>query len=601
MRIETFELSGKTITLEHGEVALRAGGAVVLRCGDAMLLATVTVAAAASVRRDDDEDEFVPLTVEYREKMAALAKIPGGYGKRELRLSDHEVLVSRLVDRAIRPLFPEGFAHETQVLVTVYGAEADSDLEVLAVLAASAALAVSEVPWRGPVGAVRVKTDGLELIAAAHEAGLVMLEGGASEVGEFVLAEAIAKAQGDIAPALEAIQRLGAGGKGKAAFEARARPVVRREGRGANEVREVVAKVGYLPSNDGSALFSRGRTQALVSVTIGQGDEAPIAETVFGKRAERFFLHYNFPSFSVGEVKQNRGPGRREIGHGALARRALVAVLPDELPYAVRVVSDILTSDGSSSMATVCGASLALMDAGVPMKAAVAGVAIGLSRVGGTQLLVDITGEEDASGDMDFKVAGTRAGLTAVQLDIKGEPVPAATLVEAIGLARPALDGILGAMDGVLAVARPEMKRGAPQVINMRVAERRIGALIGPGGKTINEIQSATGTKIDVKDDGRVKIVGKRLADVKAAEQRILGLTIELKVGEVYDAEVASLKEYGVFVRIADHEGLVHISELGEQRVDKVEDVVKLGEAMRVKVLGADEKGRLKLSKRAVG
>lgn len=601
MKNETFELAGKTITLEHGEVAWRAGGAVVLRCGDAMLLATVTVARGVTAARDDEDDEFVPLTVEYREKMAALAKIPGGYGKRELRLSDHEVLVSRLVDRAIRPLFPEGFAHETQVLVTVYGAEPDSDLEVLAVIAASAALAVSEVPWRGPVGAARVVSGGLELLAAAHADGLVMLEGQAGEVGELVLAEAIGKAQAEVQPALLAIGRLAEGGKAKAAFEAKARPTIVRQGRGDGEVREVAAKVGYLPSNDGSALFSRGRTQALVSVTIGQPDEAPIAETVFGKKAERFFLHYNFPSFSVGEVKQNRGPGRREIGHGALARRALVAVLPDELPYAVRVVSDILTSDGSSSMATVCGASLALMDAGVPMKGAVAGVAVGLTRSAGTRLLVDITGEEDASGDMDFKVAGTRNGLTAVQLDVKGEPVPVGTLVEAIGLARPALDTILAAMDGVLAAARPEMKRGSPQVINMKVAERRIGALIGPGGKTINEIQSATGTKIDVKDDGRVRIVGKRLADVKAAEQRILGLTIELRVGEIYDAEVVTLKEYGVFVRIADHEGLVHISELGEQRVEKVEDVVKLGDAMRVKVLGADEKGRLKLSKRAVG
>lgn len=600
MTIETFEMSGKHIQIEHGEVALRANGAVVVRCGEAMLLATVTVAPGKTPARDEDENdtnEFVPLTVEYREKMAAMARIPGGFGKRELRLSDHEVLVSRLVDRAIRPLFPEGFAHETQVLVTVYGAEQDSDLEVLAVLAASAALTMSDLPIRGPVAAARIKEDGLELVGAAMRGGLVMLEGGANEVAETALSEALAKLTAEAEPALVALEALAAG-RTRAAFESKPRPVITRQGRGLNEVRAVSGKVGYLPSNDGSALFSRGRTQALVSVTIGQPDEAPTVETVFGKKVERFFLHYNFPSFSVGEVKMNRGPSRREIGHGTLARRALLAVLPDELPYAVRVVSDILTSDGSSSMATVCGASLALMDAGVPIKAAVAGVALGLT---GSTVLTDITGDEDSQGGMDFKVAGTRAGVTAVQLDVKGEPVSVATLGEALSAARPALDGILGAMASVLEAPRPDMKRGSPQVINLKVAERRIGILIGPGGKTINEIQNSTGTRIDVKDDGRVKIVGKRLSDVKAAEQRVLALTTELRVGEVYDAEVVTLKDYGVFVRIADHEGLIHISELGEQRVEKVEDVVKLGDQMRVKVLGADEKGRLKLSRRAVG
>ena len=608
MTVETFEMSGKTIVLEHGEVAHRANGAVVVRCGEAMLLATVTVdpgsapraGSASRAATTDDEregDSFVPLTVEYRERMGALARIPGGFGKRELRLSDHEVLVSRLVDRAIRPLFPDGFAHETQVIVTVYGAEQDSDLEVLAVLAAAAALTVSDVPWRGPVAAVRVK-DGLELVAAVHRDGLVMLEGGANEVAESALGEALTHIAAEVEPALAALSALAKVGKAKPAFESKARAALTRAERGLHEVRPVSGRVGYLPSNDGSALFSRGQTQALVSVTIGQQDEAPMVETVFGKRIERFFLHYNFPSFSVGEVKPSRGPGRREIGHGALARRALVPVLPDELPYSVRVVSDILTSDGSSSMATVCGASLALMDAGVPVKAAVAGVALGLS---GSQVLVDITGEEDSAGDMDFKVAGTRAGVTAVQLDVKGQPVPATTLVEALALARPALDGILAAMDEVLAEPRPDMKRGAPHVVTLKVSDRRIGALIGPGGKTINEVQTATSTRIDVKDDGRVKIVGKRLADVKAAEQRVLALTIELKVGDIYDAEVVTLKDYGVFVRVADHEGLVHVSELDDKRVERVEDVVKVGDTMRVKVLGADEKGRLKLSRRAAG
>jgi polyribonucleotide nucleotidyltransferase len=609
---ETFEIAGKTVTLECGEVAHAAHGAVVVRCGEAMLLGTV-VADWGRVETKAGED-FVPLTVEYRERMSSVGKIPGGYLKRETRLGDYEVLTSRLIDRAVRPLFPSGFAHEVQVLVTVYGAEADSDLEVLAVTAASAALAVSDIPWGGPVAGLRARGEGgLDIVGAADANGLVMLEGGSAELGREVVMASLEAGIEAAKAGLDAISRLAATvGKGKGGFV----PAVvesksgrnealagrRRDGRGLTDVRPVSASVGYLPSNDGSALFSRGETQALVSVTLGQADEGPSHETVFGKKFERFFLHYNFPSFSVGEVKQNRGPGRREIGHGALARRALLGVLPadDAMNYSVRVVSDILTSNGSSSMATVCGASLALMDAGVPIKAAVAGVAIGLVRDGDkSALLVDITGGEDNLGDMDFKVAGTRAGLTAVQLDIKGKSIDLGIIASALDAANGAIGTILDAMDQVLAEPRAEMKKGAPQVINMRVPERRIGLLIGPGGRTINEIQSATGTRIDVKDDGRVKIVGKRAADVKAAQERISALTIELKVGERYEAEVVTLKEYGVFVRIADHEGLVHISELAPNRVEKVEDVVALGEVITVKVLGADEKGRLKMSRKA--
>ncbi len=615
---ETFEIAGKTVTLEHGEVAHAAHGAVVVRCGEAMLLGTV-VADWGRVEAKAGED-FVPLTVEYRERMSAVAKIPGGYLKRETRLGDYEVLTSRLVDRAVRPLFPSGFAHEVQVLVTVYGAEADSDLEVLAVTAASAALAVSDIPWNGPVAGLRARGQGgpgaeggLDIVGAVDTNGLVMLEGGSAELGRAVVIAALESGVEAATAGLDAISRLAAAvGRGKRGFvpaeveskagRNEALAGTRGDGRGLTDVRPVSASVGYLPSNDGSALFSRGETQALVSVTLGQADEGPSHETVFGKKFERFFLHYNFPAFSVGEVKQNRGPGRREIGHGALARRALLGVLPadDAMNYSVRVVSDILTSNGSSSMATVCGASLALMDAGVPIKAAVAGVAIGLVRDGGkSALLVDITGTEDNLGDMDFKVAGTRGGLTALQLDIKGASVGVDLIASALEAADGAIGTILDAMDQVLAEPRAEMKKGAPQVINMRVPERRIGLLIGPGGRTINEIQSATGTRIDVKDDGRVKIVGKRAADVKAAQERISSLTIELKVGERYEAEVVTLKEYGVFVRIADHEGLVHISELANNRVEKVEDVVTLGEVITVKVLGADEKGRLKMSRKA--
>jgi polyribonucleotide nucleotidyltransferase len=416
-------------------------------------------------------------------------------------------------------------------------------------------------------------------------------------------------------PVWAAIERLrGAVGKAKreapakvvdSAYEATRQSIVsglREDGRAGDEVRAIRGTVGYLPSNHGSALFTRGGTQALVSVTLAS-DEPAVFDSLLAKRSDRFFLHYNFPPYSVGEVRAQRGPGRREVGHGALAQRALGPVIPaqDELPFSIRVVSDILESDGSSSMATVCGASLALMDAGVPMKSAVAGIAMGvvIGEDGDGVVISDIRGVEDARGDMDLKVAGTRKGLTALQLDQKVGAVPMAVLGKALAQARVGLDHILDRMAEVIAEPRENVAPHAPQVLRTKIPQSRIGLVIGQGGKTISELQSATQTRIDVKDDGRVKIAARRAQDAQAALARIEAIVQELVVGKVYTAEVVTLKEYGAFVRIGDHEGLVHVSELAPTRVEKVEDVVRVGDSVQVKVIGADKRGRLELSRKA--
>jgi len=693
--LEEVVLGGKSVTFEAGQIARQAHGAVVVRHEGSMVLATVVVDASvarspgfAVLAKKAGSDEFVPLTVEYRERMSASGRIPGGYGKREARISDHEVLTSRLIDRALRPLFPKGFTSEVQVLVTVYGADPKSDLESLALLAAGGAMHLSQLPIEAVAGlriakrgdvTVLMPTDGereaadLEWIVAATREGLVMVEGGANEASEEAVVASLEEATAAVGPVFEVFERLRAavgrdkvafvapggppaalladierhfgerlvlafgapkterrasvaaigkeaitllgasnpGGNVEAAVEAHWRGLVRGRtasgerigGRGLEEVRAIASEVGYLPSNHGSALFTRGETQALVSVTLGATDESLVYETVLGRKNERFFLHYNFPPFSVGEVKGSRGPGRREIGHGALARRALSAVMPapEDLAFTVRVVSDILESNGSSSMATVCGASLALMDAAVPLTAAVAGIAMGLVSEGETHaLLSDITGDEDHLGDMDFKVAGTREGITALQLDIKVGAVSHALLGNALAQARRGISQILDQMAATLEAPRAMVPGHAPQVVQLKIPPGRVGTLIGQGGKTIQEIQSATGTRIDVKDDGRVRVSARRAGDLKAAVARIEALTLELKVGSTYQAEVVTLKEYGAFVRIGEHEGLVHISELAPTRVEKVEDVLQVGEVITVKVIGADKRGRLELSRKAV-
>ncbi|MFO0751086.1 MAG: polyribonucleotide nucleotidyltransferase [Myxococcota bacterium] len=686
---ERVEVDGKTIIFETGVLARQAHGAVVVRHEGTFILATVVAEASPTPGRD-----FFPLTVEFRERMSAGGRIPGAYGKREARTADHEILTSRLIDRSLRPLFPKTFACEVQILVTLFGVDARSDVDSLAILAASAAVHLSDLPFAGPVAGLRVAKkkaagdddarlvlmpddatrDGasLEWVVAGTRDGLVMVEGGADQVSADEVLAALESAHAALGPCLDALDRLRErGGRDKrptppevawpatlvAALEGELAPVfaeafaapkrrrhelvdaasaaavarygadhagvdvgacvdelwrghIRREtaggrrigGRGLTDIRDIWSEVGTLPTNHGSAVFTRGETQALVSVTLGSGDEALMFETALGKKSDRFMLHYNFPPFSVGEVKGLRGPGRREIGHGALARRALAAVMPpeEELPYTVRVVSDILESNGSSSMATVCGGCLALMDAGVPIKAPVAGIAMGLiDHEGQIAILSDILGDEDHLGDMDFKVAGTATGITALQLDNKLGALPHDVLVRAIAQAQQGIAHILGEMVKTLSEPRPEMAAGAPQVAQLRIPTTRIGTLIGQGGKTINELQSATNTRIEVKDDGRVRVTAKRAQDLKAAVARIEGLSAELKVGQVYKGEVVTIKEFGAFVRIGEHEALVHVSELALTRVDKVEDVVKLGDQIDVKVLGADERGRLKLSRKA--
>lgn len=627
-RREEVELSDKKITLETGQVARQAHAAVIVRHQRAMVLATVV--AKPADRDDEGRDSFLPLTVEYRERMSAAGRIPGGFGRRELRMGDHEILTSRLIDRTVRPLFPKGFTDEVQVLVTVYGAEASSDLESLALIAATTALYLSPLPVSLATGlklarigervvllpsdSERTKAD-IDATLAVTRDGVVMVEAGASEADEDALVALMREATAAASTLLAAVERLATTADDapnavdhtepedtRAAIRQQVLAGTRSDGRAPDELRAISCEAGYVPANHGSALFTRGETQALVSVTLGAPDEGLISDTMLKRRSDRFFLHYNFPPFSVGEIRPSRGPGRREIGHGALARRALAPVMPpdSELPFTVRVVSDILESNGSSSMATVCGASLALMDAGVQIRRPVAGIAMGLVLDGDrVVVLSDISGAEDDAGDMDFKVAGTREGITALQLDNKIGAVPLEVLAEALGQARENLRQILDVLGATLGAPRPTVPDHAPQIAQIRIPSHRVGTLIGAGGKTIQELQRATSSKIDVKDDGRVRINARRASDLKAALDRIEQLTLELEVGKVYPAEVVRLKEYGAFVRIGDHEGLVHISELAPKRIDNVEDVLTLGETIEVKVLGADKRGRLELSRKA--
>ncbi len=685
---ETVQLGGVELTLETGEIARQAHGAVVVREGRSFLLATVVAEAAPRPGQD-----FFPLTVEYREKMAAGGRIPGAYGRREGRISDREVLTSRLIDRTLRPLFAEGFRCDTQVMVTVYGADEVSDLESLALIAASAALHVSDLPFDGPVGGLRLsRVDGqivalarpgerrradLDFIVSASRDGLVMVEGEAAAVPDEAVLDALDAANEAIQPLLDALDRLRARcGKDKrahavpardpglaeavrqaaeaalhealavddkhgrraaidevrhrvkadlaataaergedageigAAFEALLHHVMRARildghrigGRAMDAVRDIAIRVGLLESNHGSALFTRGETQALVSVTLGGEKDALDYDTVGGRESDPFMLHYNFPPFSVGEARPNRGPGRREIGHGNLARRALAAVLPDQraFPYTLRIVSDITESNGSSSMATVCGGCLALMDAGVPVREPVAGIAMGLIAEGDRRVVLsDILGDEDHLGDMDFKVAGTASGVTAVQLDNKLGSLPREVFTQAIAQARRGLTHILGEMGKALGAPRAEVAAHAPQVATMKIDPKKIGAVIGSGGSTIKDIQGSTRTRIDIAEDGSVRIFGQDAEGVRAAMRRIEGVTLELTQGAVYVATVVSIKDFGCFVRIGEHEGLVHVSELEEGRVANVSDVVSVGDEVLIRVTGTDNRGRLQLSRRA--
>ncbi len=680
------EINGLRMAIEAGKVAKQADGAVVVRYGGSMVLATCVAAKGAKESQD-----FFPLTVEYRERAYAGGRIPGGYFKREGAPVKKETLTSRLIDRPIRPLFPDGFRNEVQVICLVISGDQENDPDMLAVNGASAALCLSGIPFDGPIGAVRVglvdgklvanpttaqqKVSSLELVIAGTEDAVLMVEAGANEVPEEAMLEAIAfghaeckrlaRAQRDLAqraakprwtfdasagrdaelaarvkslaaPKLatalaihekqaraetvhrvfeEVVQSLGVDETKKGAvrevFEAVEKAEVRRlivergirvDGRKVNEIRPVSIDMAYLPRAHGSSVFTRGETQALVAATLGTKSDEQKIEALEGEHYRHFMLHYNFPSFSVGEVRRYGGPSRRDIGHGALAERAVEAVLPpkEEFPYTIRIVSDILESNGSSSMASVCGASLALMDAGVPLRAHVAGVAMGLVKEGDkVGILTDINGAEDHYGDMDFKVAGTEKGVTALQMDIKIAGVSIDIMRSALQQARDARLVVLAKMREAIEKPRPELSPYAPRFVTIKIRPEKIREIIGPGGKIIRGIQEQTGTKIDVEDDGRVTVFSPDNASVQKALGIIQDICREVELDRIYLGKVKKIVEFGAFVEVIPNtEGLLHISQIAESRIRTVQDVLTEGDEVLVKVIEIDGNGKMRLSRK---
>jgi polyribonucleotide nucleotidyltransferase len=680
--------AGRTLKLEAGRLAKQAAGSCLVQFGETVVLAAVTVSDNIA------NLPYFPLTVEYREKAYAAGKIPGGFLKREGRPSDEEILSARVIDRSIRPLFPDGFKNEIQVFVYVLSADQENDADVLGVTAASAALTMCKAPWNGPIAAVRVgRVEGawilnptfqqlefsdVDLIVSGSKDSIVMVEGGALELSEAEIVKALEVAHKGIRELLDAAEELTAEmrqpkmewtkteppadlvARVKALAEPRIAEALnlpekaqraqalgalkatiqeqlveefpdngkdvahviedieyhtmreqvltageRVDGRDLDTVRPIACEVGWLPRTHGSALFTRGQTQALVSVTLGTTrDEQRIDSIdVAQETTKSFMLHYNFPPFSTGEVKPIRGTSRREVGHGALAERAIQAILPpyEEFPYTLRIVSDILESNGSSSMATVCGGSLALFDAGVPAKAACAGVAMGLIKEGKRiAILTDILGSEDHLGDMDFKVAGTREGVTSIQMDIKIEGLDFKVISEALEKAKKARLHILDIMQQTIPTPRSQLSKYAPRIITMQIRPDKIGDLIGPKGKTIRGIQEQTGAEINVDDTGLVTISAVGEGGERARDM-IAGLIQEPEVGKIYEGVVKSTTAFGAFVEITPGvEGLLHISELQHGRTEKTEDVVKRGDHVRVKLLEVDERGRMKLSRKAL-
>ncbi|HYB97744.1 MAG TPA: polyribonucleotide nucleotidyltransferase [Candidatus Limnocylindrales bacterium] len=678
------EIGGRRLVLETGRIAKQAHGAVVVSYNDTVVL--VTAVSQDSPREGVD---FFPLTVEYQEKAFAAGKIPGGFFKREGRPGADEILTCRCIDRPIRPLFPEGYRNETQIIATVLSADRAGAPDVISLIGSSAALHISDIPFGGPIGGVRVgrlsgklianpTVDELEacdinLLVAAKRDSIVMVEGGAQQVPEDELLEALYFGHEQIIPIIdmqEELRRLA--GQPKREFTAPtipedvlsrvreiAEPLLRKaysitvkqeryaqlevakkefkalippelsermgevgaaygrvkedivrgdivtkglrvDGRDLHTVRPIAIECGFLPRTHGSALFTRGETQAIVVATLGTSADEQRIDSLLGDTKKRFMLHYNFPPYSVGEAKMLRSAGRREIGHGALAERAVSAVLPspDEFPYTLRVVSEITESNGSSSMATVCGASLSLMDAGVPIKAAVAGVAMGLiAENDGFYVLTDILGDEDHLGDMDFKIAGTEKGITAVQMDIKVEGLPREVMRDAVHKARTARLHILAEMAKALPQARDVMSIHAPRIETIRIHPDKIRDLIGPGGKVIRGIVDQTGCKIDVSDDGTVLVASSDGEAMQRALDIIHGITASPEVGRIYHGTVRRITDFGAFVEILPGtDGLLHISQLEDRRVESVRDVVKEGDKIPVKVLEVDRQGKIRLS-----
>jgi polyribonucleotide nucleotidyltransferase len=680
------QLAGRTLSLETGRLAKQSHGAVLAQYGETVVLATVV-----SAYKSRDKIDFLPLTVDYQEKTFAAGKIPGGFFKREGRPTEKEILTSRLIDRAMRPLFPKGYDKETQIVVNVLSIDRENDSDTLALIATSAALEVSDIPFEGPVAAVRMgRIDGklvvnplisemessdISLVIAAKPESIMMLEGGAQVVDEEAILEALFTAHEEMRPVFELQQELRRlAGKPKRDFtkkefdqallaavrermtpdlvqalkisgkkerntavyelqdkvaeellarfpdrkheleeagEKVLRDQVRRvildedkriDDRSSTEIRPLSAEVHALPRTHGSAIFTRGETQVLATVTLGTSSDEQRVDALLGERFKKFMLHYNFPPFSTGEVKFLRGPGRREIGHGALAERALAAVLPPEedFPYTIRVVSEVLESNGSSSMATICGGTLALMDAGVPIKAPVAGIAMGLVKEGDKiRVLTDILGDEDHLGDMDFKVAGTAEGVTAIQMDNKVGGVTRDVMRQALHQARDARLFILSVMAKAIDQPRTNVSSYAPRIVTLHIKPDKIRDVIGPGGKVIRGLVEETGCKIDIEDDGTVLIASADSAAMELAISRIEAITAEPEVGRIYDGVVRKIVEFGAFVEIMPGtDGLLHISQISNDRIRRVEDVLHEGDEIKVKVLDVDRSGKIRLSLR---
>ena len=686
--------AGRTLTLETGRMAKQAAGSAVVRFGDTVVLAAVTVS--------DNETTlpFFPLLVEYREKTYAAGKIPGGFIKREGRPHDSEILAARVIDRSLRPLFPEGFKHEIQVYIYVISADQENDADVLGLVAASYALSSSKIPFAGPIAGVRVgrvqgkwilnptfqqlEYSDMELVVSGTKDSIVMVEGGANEVSEQDVVDALAVAQHGIGelvalqaetiasgtaipkmawtkrePPTELVERVRSEAERRIvealnqadkhtrvqAVEAVKRAVIEKfttehaaelgdqvkslggilgdleynalrsqlldsglrvDGRKPDEVRDITIETSVLPRAHGSALFTRGQTQALVACTLGTAQDVQRLDSIddIGEVTKSFMLHYNFPPFSTGEVRPMRGTSRREIGHGNLAERAVQSVLPpyEEFPYTIRIVSDVLESNGSSSMASVCGASLAMFDAGVPTRAAVAGVAMGLIKEGERYaILTDILGTEDHLGDMDFKVAGTEQGITSIQMDIKIQGMSLKLMQEALAQARTGRLHILGEMKKALDAPRADLSPYAPRIVTVQINPERIGDLIGPKGKIIRGIQEETGAEITVDDNGVVTIAAVGGEAMEKARARVLELTAEPVVGETYEGAVKSTTAFGAFIEIMPGiEGLLHISEMQHGRTERTEDVVKKGDRVKVKLIERDDRGKMRLSMKAL-
>ena len=686
-----FQYGDTLVTLETGEVARQANAAVLVTMGDTVVL--VTAVADRKVREGRD---FFPLTVNYQEKFYAAGRIPGGFFKREGRPTEKETLTSRLIDRPIRPLFPDGFYHDVQVVATVLSMNPEIDADIPALIGASAALSLSGLPFQGPIGAAKVgyangkyllnpsasalRESQLELVVAGTEKAVLMVESEAQLLSEEVMLGAVVfghqaqqaviaaikelvaevgvtpfswtppaenalinQAVRDAAAALlrgayaiaEKQERREAVSAAKAAtlaklaeamaahawtesqvlraFENLEAETVRHriiegqpriDGRDTKTIRPITVRAGVLPRTHGSALFTRGETQAIVIATLGTSKDAQIIDAIEGESKDSFMLHYNFPPFSVGEVGMMSGPKRREIGHGRLAKRGIAAVMPaaTDFPYVIRVVSEITESNGSSSMASVCGSSLALMDAGVPLKAPVAGIAMGLIKEGDRfAVLSDILGDEDHLGDMDFKVAGSMEGVTALQMDIKIDGITEEIMKVALDQARLGRQHILGEMGKVLNSARPEMSAYAPRLFTMKIHPDKIREVIGKGGVTIRQITEETGTVIDIQDDGTITIASNNQAAADAARKRIEMITADVEPGRIYEGKVVKLMDFGAFVTILPgRDGLVHVSQISNERVEKVADKLKEGDVVRVKVLEVDKQGRIRLSMKAV-